>query len=476
MIITRKIELWITESDKEKKNQAWSFLRGLDNDVYKAYNLVISNQYLNEAFTERIRKTDIELVNKDEEIEKQLLAIEEEYKKCDDKEKKVKLTDQRKKLFKAQGMLTKEARAKAEQMYLTSEQNSTYQLLGQKFPNIPSSIRTCINVGASNDYKNDAFDVKMGRRSIRSYRKGIPMPFQKTAMRFSKNKEGDIMMNWLGGVSFKLHFGKDKSNNEVIIKRAMEGEYKYSDSKIQIDGKKIFLLFCVDIPEDKRDLDPNLSVGVNLGIVVPAYCALSEGLQRLAIGDINDFFRVRRQMQERRTRLQTHLRLANGGRGREDKLKALDKIKQNERNFARTYNHNVSSQIIKFALNHGAGVIKMELLEGYGDKEKDSIVLRNWSYFELHTMVEYKAKKYGILVQYTDPHLISQTCNVCEKYHEDNLETRSYFVCKNEECKEYKVKIFSDYNAALNNAKSLRIVEKKEDCQVHKNMMAERVA
>src|SRR3990167_8183108 len=286
MIITRKIELWVQGDTKEEKNSAWNFLRQLSRDVCKAYNLVTSNQYFNELFTERIRKTDDELADKDEKLDTEIKKLGKEIKDCKDKEGKKKLTEKRRELFKAQNMLNRKARKKAESMYLTSAQNTTYQLLGAKFPDMPSAVRACVNMDASQAFRNDIFDVKLGKKTIRTYREGVHIPFQKTSMRFFVSKDGknSIGMHWLNNITFMLHFGQDKSNNREIMNRAMDGTYKYSDSKIQIKDNKIFLLFCVDIPEEKRELDPNLSVGVNLGIVVPAYCALSKGLERLSIG------------------------------------------------------------------------------------------------------------------------------------------------------------------------------------------------
>lgn len=467
MILTSKIELRVVGS-QEERDAAWKYLRELNQDVFKAYNLVISNQYFNQMFTERIRKTDDELMKKNNEVEDGIEELTQAIKKCKDKDEKAKLTDKRKKLYKAQNMLNNEARVKAEQMYLTSEENSTYQLLGKAMPDMPSTIRTSINSDAVAAFRNDIFEVRMGKKTIRTYREGVPIPFQKTAIRFFKNDKGEIGMNWINNISFMLMFGQDKSNNREIVERAMGGTYKYSDSKIQIKDRKIFLLFCVNIPEERKELNYDLCVGVNLGIVVPAYCALSSGLNTMAIGSIDDLFRVRIQMQKRRQRLQKHLKMAKGGRGRQDKLKALETLSEKERNFVRTYNHMISYQIIKFALRNGAGTIKMELLEGYGEDEKNKIILRNWSYYELHQMVEYKPKKFGMKVLYTDPYMISQTCNCCKQYNEFNLETRNDFVCKNKECKNYNVTVFSDYNAALNNAHSLRIVTKKEDCEFYK--------
>jgi putative transposase len=244
--------------------------------------------------------------------------------------------------------------------------------------------------------------------------------------------------------------------------------YKSGNSSIQIKDNKIFLLLVLDIPNDEMQLDKTLSVGVDLGLNIPAYCALSEGYERLALGSRDDFLRVRVQMQERRRHLQKNLKLAQGGKGREKKLKALERIKEAELNFAKTYNHQISHQIVEFAKKNLAATIKLELLEGIGDDEKNQFVLRNWSYFQLQTMIEYKAQRAGIAVAYIDPYRTSKICAVCNHYEEGQRENQAVFRCKNPACKNHDKEVNADYNGALNIAKSTKFVTRKEDCEYFK--------
>ena len=322
------------------------------------------------------------------------------------------------------------------------------------------------------NYKNDLSDVKKGARSLRSYRKGMPMPFMKDSLRLVE-KENEIYLNWINDITFYLHFGRDRSNNRIIMKNAMAGTYKYSDSSIQIKDKKIFLLFVVDIPDDKKDLNPDIAVGVDLGINVPACCALSEGHARLSIGNREDFLKLRMQMQSRRKRLQRALKLTEGGKGRGKKLKALDGLAVKEKDYVKTYNHMLSHNIVKFAKDNNAGIIKMEFLEGFGEDEKNKFILRNWSYFQLQTMIEYKSQREGVKVTFVDPYHTSQTCAVCGHYEEGQREKQAEFICKNPDCKNKdkdgkNVTVNADYNAALNIAKSSIFVNKKEDCEYYK--------
>jgi hypothetical protein len=81
MLITRKIELWVDGEDKAKRSEVWSYLRKLNTDVFHAANLIVSNQYFNESFKQRIILTDAELKVKakkaDEEIKKLTEAMKQ---------------------------------------------------------------------------------------------------------------------------------------------------------------------------------------------------------------------------------------------------------------------------------------------------------------------------------------------------------------------------------------------------------------
>ena len=61
MLITRKIELWVQNEDKAKRSEVWAYLRKLNNDVFRAANLIITNQHFNDFFKQRIVLNDEEL-------------------------------------------------------------------------------------------------------------------------------------------------------------------------------------------------------------------------------------------------------------------------------------------------------------------------------------------------------------------------------------------------------------------------------
>lgn len=249
----------------------------------------------------------------------------------------------------------------------------------------------------------------------------------------------------------------NKCELTTTLLRVYSGEYKYCGSSIQFDktGKKIVLNLSLEIPQRECNLNENIVVGVDLGIKVPAVCALNVNpYAREYIGSVDDFLKIRTQIQNQRRNLSKQLRNTTGGHGRTKKLKALDRYTKRERNFVKNYNHMVSSRIIKFALKHNAKYINLECLKGYNTNKK---ILRNWSYYELQQMITYKANKYGIIVRKINPCFTSQVCSECGNYEEGQRISQEKFICKSEKCRFHNLKkgyINADFNAARNIAKS----------------------
>lgn len=249
----------------------------------------------------------------------------------------------------------------------------------------------------------------------------------------------------------------NKCELTTTLLRVYSGEYEYCGSSIQFDktGKKIVLNLSLEIPQRECNLNENIVVGVDLGIKVSAVCALNVNpYAREYIGSVDDFLKIRTQIQNQRRNLSKQLRNTTGGHGRTKKLKALDRYTKRERNFVKNYNHMVSSRIIKFALKYNAKYINLECLKGYDTNKK---ILRNWSYYELQQMITYKANKYGIIVRKINPCFTSQVCSECGNYEEGQRISQEKFICKSEKCRFHNLKkgyINADFNAARNIAKS----------------------
>ena len=80
MYITRKIELWVKEDDKNLRNEIWRTIRDYEHMVFKSANLIVTNQLFNQTFTDRIVLTDEELSVKREKIERDIDKLNEKLK------------------------------------------------------------------------------------------------------------------------------------------------------------------------------------------------------------------------------------------------------------------------------------------------------------------------------------------------------------------------------------------------------------
>lgn len=280
-----------------------------------------------------------------------------------------------------------------------------------------------------------------------------------------KETKPSVHLKFTNGISFDIVFGNIRQSLELrsVIERVFSGEYKVCDSSIGFDksGRKIILNLSLVIPDREHELHEDTVVGVDLGMAVPAVCALNNNVYvREYIGNYDDFTRKRTQLQAQRRSVTRHLKTVKGGHGRQEKLKHLDTLSVHERNFAHTYNHTVSRKVVDFALKHHARYINLEDLSGISGDERGGFVLRNWSYYELQQMIRYKAGLEGITVRFIEPAYTSQTCSICGK--RGIRSSQAVFTCSDPDCKVhtmYDKPINADFNGARNIAMSENFVE-----------------
>lgn len=480
--ITRKIEVHLhrhgdSEEAVQRYKDEYQIWDNINDNLYKAANRIVSHCFFNDTYEYRLKLHSPRL----QEIEK-LLSNPKRNKLSDEDIKQLKT--ERKQLF--------ADFKKQRQVFLRGgveeganpEQNSTYKVVSNEFIDfIPSEVLTNLNQNISSTYREYSLDVERGVRTIPNYKKGIPVPFsikQKGEIVLKKREDGSIYVRFPKGLEWDLSFGRDRSNNREIVERVLSGQYDVGNSSIQeTKNKKRFLLLVVKVPKQVASFDLNRVVGVDLGINTPLYAALNDNeYGGMSIGSRDQFLKMRMRMAAQKRELQRNLRnTTNGGHGRKQKLQALDRLEGKERNWVHLQNHIFSKSIIDFALKNNAGVIQMERLTGFGRDKNDEVddgfkfILRYWSFFELQTMIEYKATAAGIEVKYIDPYHTSQTCSFCGHYEKGQRVNQSTFICKNPDCVKGKGKqkkdgafegINADWNAARNIALSENFVDKKK--------------
>lgn len=316
-----------------------------------------------------------------------------------------------------------------------------------------------------------------GKVSLPNYKLDSPFTIAKASMSFTHDFENyEELCEHLNDKDLKLYFNYGGNGKPTIarftidcgktwkkryqlmnfLSKIYSGEYPYCGSSMQIHKKKIILNLSIKVPKIPKELDENTVVGVNLGVAVPATCALNNDLYRRAyIGTYEEFAHQKVKLQEQRKRLQKSLRNTSGGHGREKKLKALDRLKAREKQFTETVCHKISKRIVDFALENRAKYINMENLYGY---DTDEFILRNWCYYRLQQYTEYKAARYGIIVRKVNPCYNAQICSICGGWDKDQRLSRANFICKDPNCASHK-KYDTPRCAEFNNARNVAMSE-----------------
>lgn len=336
----------------------------------------------------------------------------------------------------------------------TSIQNSGYQLMANH-PHISSLIRTSFNQVIYKTIQENFYDILMGKMSIPSFRRtSMLIPFEVTI----RNNENNYTIRFPLSqseknidVKFNLFFGKDRSNNKVIVDRIISGEYTLRNSSIQIKDNDYYLLVTYKQP-DKELKTQDKIMGVDIGINRPVTFFIAGEKQQpyqIQIGLKLQHDRMR--FAKHRRSLQEAIKYSKGGHGRKRKTQALEDLKEKERNWAQTTNHTITRELIKIAQEYNVGTIKMEDLTGITTNTKEYF-LKSWSYYQLQTYIEYKAKELGIAILWVDPRDTSNTCPTCKTSDplNRNDKDRTKFRCINLNCKDFDKEKDADIVGAYN--------------------------
>ncbi len=361
-IITRKIRLYvdIPSLEKDKLNEAYRKLYDWQDFAFKAANLTATNLYIQDK-------------------SKELIYLQDDI--------KIKLADRSKD---ADGIL------------ICSRENSTYRLLSQKFKNdIPSSIIALLNRSVYKSYVSEKDEYYSGKRSLRSYRSNIPVPFRSKSvfdLRFDekiKNFKFSLFKGEKYHIPFRTFLGRDGSNNRVIIERCLSGEYKICDSHYKIDKGNITLYLVVEQPKEVRQVNNDISARVKLSFFAPMIITFND--KETEIGDKESCVYKRLAIQMGLKRRMQLMKYNRGGRGRSNKLEGVKEFKEKERNFIHTFTHQLSSELIKFCLSNRIGkLILDESKQNFEEAKEYPYVIRNWSFGELYDKIEYKCRKFNI--------------------------------------------------------------------------------
>lgn len=302
----------------------------------------------------------------------------------------------------------------------STKRNAPYVAASEAFKGqADMGMVSCVLQNVQKMYQDDR-KKGMWARSLRSYKSNMPVPYQ--AKRFAnlhfaeytngngEKREGCFFT--LTGIPMQMRFGRDRSGNRTIVERVADGDYKMCTSSLQFDGKKIFLLLCVDVPKKEVKLDAKKILFAYLDVDVPIRCTTDvkaakeydSGMKWFEIGTKEEFLYRRRQIQEFVRRCQINNKYSTGGKGRKKKCQALEHWHEKELNYVGTKLHMYSRMLVDVAMKHKCGKIVLVNQREREEKAKEEnmrgepFLLRNWSYYGLKDKIKYKSRMVGIEV------------------------------------------------------------------------------
>jgi len=209
------------------------------------------------------------------------------------------------------------------------------------------------------------------------------------------------------------------------MEQYLDGTWHFGASKMvkHKDGSYYFHLCC----EKKVDMIEITETSPIMGVDV--------GQNFLAVATTTDkncrFFCGGKAKDLRNTYSNMRKRLQS--KGTKSAKRMLKHLSGKEKRLMTAMNHQVSKEIVEFAVKKGVNVIGLEDLTGIRDRtttsKKHRYTHHSWSFYELQMFIEYKANEKGISVIPVDPAYTSQTCPRCNHVSKTNRQKRS-FVCE----------------------------------------------
>ncbi len=199
------------------------------------------------------------------------------------------------------------------------------------------------------------------------------------------------------------------------------GEIPFERIRGQCDlvrkNKLFYLMVAVEVPE-MLSIEPENIIGIDMGI---ANIAVDSTGKYYSGDHIKD---VREHYADLRSRLQSV--------GTKSAKRHMKKLSGKESRFVRNTNHVISSEIVHEAKGTSSA-IAIEDLSGIRMRttvrKGDMYIHNSWSFHQLRSFIEYKAREAGIPVIVIDPHNTSRECPNCHAITRKNRPERSRFRC-----------------------------------------------
>lgn len=249
---------------------------------------------------------------------------------------------------------------------------------------------------------------KLDKKTMREFRPLGAVAFDDRILAWKLDKQ--TVSIWTMDGRLTISFIAGDYQTKLLQGQRGESDLVYRDGEF-------YLLSTCDVAEQPIVIQDDF-LGIDLGVVNIAVDSDGEIHSAKTVNNVR--FRHRRL----RKKLQS--------KGTKASRRRLKKLSGKERRFAKHVNHEISKHIVTKAKDTDRG-IALEELGGIRDRitarKPQRVQLHNWSFFQLRSFIEYKAKQMGVEVKAVDPRNTSRTCPCCGHVDKANRKTQSKFLC-----------------------------------------------
>ncbi len=249
---------------------------------------------------------------------------------------------------------------------------------------------------------------KLDKKTIREFRPLGAVAYDDRILAWKMDKQ--TVSVWTMDGRLTIPFAAGDYQTKLLSGQRGETDLVYRDGEF-------YLLSTCDVEEQPVVIQDDF-LGIDLGVTNIAVDSDGEIHSAKTVNNVR--FRHRKL----RKKLQS--------KGTKASRRRLKKLSGKERRFAKHVNHEISKHIVTKAKDTDRG-IALEELGGIRDRvtarKPQRVQLHSWSFFQLRSFIEYKAKQMGVEVKAVDPRNTSRTCPCCGHVDKANRKSQSKFLC-----------------------------------------------
>jgi IS605 OrfB family transposase len=262
---------------------------------------------------------------------------------------------------------------------------------------------------------------KLDKKQKRVFRPDGSIAYDDRILRYGS----DYVSIWTVAGRRKIPFVCGEREKKLLESRQGESDLVYRKGKW-------YLFATVNVVEPTTN-DPEGFLGVDLGIA------------RIATDSEGQYFSGAhvRNLRKRHRRLRKKLQ----SKGTKSARRLLKKRSGKEARFAKDLNHQISKQLVAKAQRTKKAIVLEDLKNirfRVRASRKVRTELHSWSFAQLKTFIEYKARLAGVKVITVGPRNTSRECSQCGHISKSNRRSQSDFKCRSCGHRQH-----ADLNAAL---------------------------